>query len=786
MSLSSAPGSLKENVKSSPKELVLKYLIFLPLFILSVALAVSVAFIYLRYTIPMYSSSVLLLIKNDTKASSADALADDLGLTSRKANLSNEMEILRSATLMGRVIDSLDLNIQYFSSGQVKRSELYGNCPFKYVNLTPGNAEEYFDYTVKFNNERAFQIPEVSDQWFKSGQLIKHRTSYFQIDVVDPMAININYTYYIQSRKVYETALDYSYGLGIKQLSRDASILRLTMQTEVPKKGRDILDKLVYEYNKATIEDKNRIVDNTLQFVDSRLVLLNGELGKVEQGLQDFRQKNEVIDIGMQGTTKYGEIVATEGKLNEEEVKVKMLNIVKDYVQNSSSKTLPVLSSLGIEDPTLNSLVQQYNQLQLEREQNAKLIPEANPIMQTMSSQVERLRLSILENIKSLEASSGALRNKTLSQYNSLKGNVRRIPAEERELLEITRQQGIKQELFLFLLQKREESAITRASAVASSYALDPAISSYIPVSPNKTSIYRIALIIGLLIPVLVIYVLELLKDKIITRQDVTKLTNVPILGEIAHHPDKNRQWVVGVHDRSILSEQFRIIRTNLQFFIGNKPNGVLLITSSIAGEGKTFTSMNIGAVWAVANKKTVILELDLRKPKISAALQLENYKGISNYMLGQVTVEQLPIPVKGIDNLYIIPAGPIPPNPSELLMDSKIDDMFAYLKKNFDLIVIDSAPIGLVSDTKILSRFADATLYIVRQRYTLKKQMGFIEDLYKGQVLPSMGLLVNDVKMTGLSSYYGYGYGYGYGYNYSSEPEVKLPWWKRLFNIYR
>src|SRR5205085_2057048 len=260
------------------------------------------------------------------------------------------------------------------------------------------------------------------------------------------------------------------------------------------------------------------------------------------------------------------------------------------------------------------------------------------------------------------------------------------------------------------------------------------------------------------------IYLRDLLNDKITSRTDILKVTEMPIIGEISHHKMADREVVIGAKDRSVISEQFRMARTNLQYFIINKKSPVVLVTSSIAGEGKTFTSMNLGAVWAVANKKTVILELDLRKPKISKALGLLDRKGISNYIVGDIQKEQLPVKVSSTDNLYIVPAGPVPPNPSELLLDEKIEQLFNYLKSVFDIIIIDSAPVGLVSDAKVLSKYADSTVFVVRQRYTPKKMLENLDEVYVGKAFPNLNLLVNDVKMGGSGSYYGYGYSSGYG----------------------
>jgi tyrosine-protein kinase Etk/Wzc len=418
----------------------------------------------------------------------------------------------------------------------------------------------------------------------------------------------------------------------------------------------------------------------------------------------------------------------------------------------------------------LAALVGEYNQLQLRRESELKTNSPQHPSIKILENQIERLRLSLVENLNNIYQSADRIAAKLRGEYNSARGYLKTVPQKQRTLNEIMRQQGIKEKLYLFLLQKREESAITRASAVGTSTPIDPAVSRNTPVSPNTTNIYRIAFVIGLIVPLAFIYIRDLLNDKLVTRTDLTKATNAPIMGEVAHHVSMTRKFVVGMQDRSILAEQFRILRTNLQFLLAHAPskNPVVLVTSSIAGEGKTFCSMNMAAVWAVAGKKTVILELDLRKPKISKALGLQRDIGITNYILGNTPKEELPQLNSEVPNLYIIGAGPIPPNPSEMIMDKKMDELFTYLRANFDVIIIDSAPVGLVSDSKILARFADATLYVVRQRYTVKKQIAFVDDLYTKEILPNMGLIVNDVKIGGANSYYGYGYGYGYGYSYN------------------
>ncbi|HLL42572.1 MAG TPA: polysaccharide biosynthesis tyrosine autokinase, partial [Segetibacter sp.] len=762
MSDISGVQAVKGKPKFTPKEFLFKYLVYLPLFIACVTISLAVAYVYLRYQVPQYNSSVSILIKDDKNSQPSDAL-NEIVLFKPKTNLANEIEILKSASLMTRVVRAINLNTQYWTEGNVKRSEVYGNKSFDYELLTPKDTTTGYTLVLRFNDKGNFKVEGLTNEWCRPGDVIHGRQGDFKITGVQAGAINPQYKYIIQWVPPFQMAGSLASALGIRQLSREATILNINVITEIQQKGLDILNELVRAYNNTIIENKNRVIENTVKFIDGRLILLTSELGKVEHGLQKYRQKNEIIDIQKQGENQSDELKNAYEKLGDQEIRLQVIDMLLRYISNPDKRFSMVPSSLGIEDPTLLALVTSYNQLQLEREEKLKIMPEANPVIQVLNSQVEKVRVSLLENLTNIRRATETLRNTVLSDYNNLRGRIRTIPSKERELLEIQRQQGIKEKLYLFLLQKREESAITVASSISNASAIDPATSSGAPVSPDRSGTYRLALIAGLLIPAGFIYLRELLNDKITDKADITSVTEIPIAGEIGHNKIGDRKLVVSEKDRSIISEQFRLTRTNLQFFITDKKNPVILVTSSIAGEGKTFTSMNLGGVWALANKKTVILELDLRKPKISKSLDLLDKKGISNYLIGQAHKEELPVLVKNTNNLYVVPAGPIPPNPSELMLDEKMSELFTYLKANFDIIIIDSAPMGLVSDAKVLSRFADAIVFVVRQRYTPKKQLEFINELYVKKTFSHLSLLVNDVKLNGADAYYRYGYSYGY-----------------------
>jgi len=350
------------------------------------------------------------------------------------------------------------------------------------------------------------------------------------------------------------------------------------------------------------------------------------------------------------------------------------------------------------------------------------------------------------------------------------------MPVKVKELAEIKRQVEAYQDLYKLLIQKKEETAITRASTISNSEIIDRAYATTVPVSPNRRTIQLLSILLGLALPALFIFVAEVLNDKVTTRYDIEKLTTAPILGEIGHSYSDGT-LVVNKTTRSMVAEQFRIIRSNLQYVLSKKDRAVLLVTSSFSGEGKSYISINMGAVLALAGKKTVILEFDIRKPKVLSGLGMSKGPGITNFLVGKANLQDLIRPIPDQENLFVLGCGPVPPNPAELLLDPRLDELFSWLRENFEMVIIDTAPVGMVSDAMTLSKFADCTLYLVRQEHTFKKQVALIDEFYLENKLPKVSIIINDVKLKPGYGYYGYGrYGYGYGYGYGSYYEEETP----------
>lgn len=776
------------------RELLVKSLNYLPLFIVSLGIALVVAAIFVHYQTPLFSTSIKLLLRDVNNRSSqtttvSDQVLPEVFFTS-KTTMANETEILKSQSLMERVVLHQQLNTVYYSIGKINTLELFSTDPRgKFVQFSAIR-----DSSLSYNV--TFQVKEDGSIYVLDGEkMIKTENHKLVVTPMFNYIINIpDFTLYKPDNKYSATwmptaavAGNLAGSLSIAPLSRDASILTISTTSQVPQKSELVLNSLVDEYNNYNIEQNNRIADNTIKFIDDRLLVISGELNDVENNIKDFKEKN-TLDMPAEGEQEIGKARSLQDELNNQELQVSVANMISNYINNPQRRYELVPSSLGISDATLGALVGAYNTGVLKREEMLKTLGEQNLEVKTLESQLDDYRNKIIESIDNVKALYNKTYQATYSQYQATLNTARGIPEKEKQLLEIERQQGIKEKLYLYLLEKREESAVSRAAAIGKSQIIDNA-KSWGPVNLKNSNIYMMALFLGLGIPLLVVYLLDLLNDRVTTRDEILKYTDVPIIGEVSHFAGQERKIVVG-KSRGALPEQFRIVRTNLRYFLSKeKNNSCILITSTMPGEGKTFISVNLAAVLAVSGKKTILIEFDMRRPKMSESLKINKNEGdLTAFLTGNIPVKDLIQPVEGVENLFMVTTSQVPPNPAELLLSDRISVLFDYVKQHFDYIIIDTPPLGVVSDAKVLSEFADLSLYIVRQRYTQRKQLRLLNDMYHEKRLPNLAMIVNDVKLKGIRSYYGYGYSYGsygydysLGYGYSSNGKGKKLSWKRL-----
>ncbi|MBD0332073.1 MAG: polysaccharide biosynthesis tyrosine autokinase, partial [Chitinophagaceae bacterium] len=562
--------------------------------------------------------------------------------------------------------------------------------------------------------------------------------------------------------------------LSVSAATKMSSVIVLKFQDEIPQRAEDILNSVIDNYEKASINEKNNIAKSTLSFVEDRLNAVNKDLDSIEKKVQQYRAGKGAIDISTQGSLFLKNVSENDQKLSELNMKLAVLNQVENFVQSRENTGGIVPSTFGIEDPQLSQLLDKLYTSELEYERLKKTVAENNPLLVAVTDQINKIKPSILENIRSQRNSLLASRNNlgaTNNMYNSMLST---IPAKERQLIDITRDQSIKSSIYSFLLQKREESVLSSASNVSDSRVIDRAQVSYSPVSPKTNVIYIGSIAIALLLSIGSISARDALNGKILYRQDLEKYTSFPILGEIAYQKTAS-PIVIEKGKRTFVAEEFRKIRMSLPYLgIGDKHKKVL-VTSSIPGEGKSFVALNLAISLSLIGKKVVLIDADLNNPSLRNVFEFGYGPGVADYLTGEKEAEDIIKRVKENENLFFVPPGTIPESPSELLSNGKIKDLIDYLEMVFDYIVIDTAPVVPVTDAYMITNYCDATLYVVRHKYTPKMFIKRFDENNKINTLTNPGIIFNAVKPRGfVRNQYGYGYGYGYVYDYSPKKDKR------------
>ncbi|WP_026897759.1 GumC family protein [Daejeonella oryzae] len=752
----------EEETDFNLKELLFKYLAYWKWFVVSLVIALLAAFIYLKYQTPVYNVQTSILIKDEKKGLGQDDMLKQLDMFSANKVVDNEIEILKSFTLMEKVVTALNLQVSYFAKQNFKDEELYARSPvkiqFKEIN------DLAFEEPLKFKLINS-KIGELNGQKIPLNREVKTPWGTLSIQLT---GINIGvkelFIYISPAEAVTDNLIA---RIQIQPSSKMSSVLLLSIEDTKPNRAKDVLNKLVEVYNMAGLEDKNEVAANTLRFIEDRLVLISKDLTDVEKSVEDFKSREGITDISAESGLFLESVQENDNQLSQIKIQQSVLNNIDQYVRNKGNTSGTVPATLGISDPTLLGLINSLSELESKRAQAITIVKADNPIVTALDDQISSIKSNLGENLQSLRNSLAITRRQLESRNQQMEGMIRTVPGKERALVDITRQQGIKNNLYVFLLQKREETALSYASAVSDSRTVDKARGSNTPVKPVKRNIYLLFALIGLAIPFAIIYLIDLLNDKIKNRKEIEKATNAPILADISY-ADHEEALVVSKLGRTVMAEQIRALRTNISFLNPGKGVQSILFTSSMSGEGKSFISLNLGASLAMTDKKTVILELDMRKPKLHSSLGMSNPAGLSNYLVGSSELKDIIRPVPGQENYFIITCGPIPPNPAELLLNGRLQELFSELRAAFDYIIIDAPPVGIVTDAQILEQQADATLFVLRHDYTPKERLKMVDNLYRENKFKNLSLVFNAVKEGGK---YGYGYGYGYGY-YEQEKE--------------
>jgi tyrosine-protein kinase Etk/Wzc len=793
---------MEETSEVSIGDVLYKFLPYWPYFIVLLALTMSITWIYLRYKTPVYQTTASLLIKDDKNTTPASEFQDAFDMFGAKKNVENEVEVLQSKTLMKQVVQNLHLYAPISSVGRVINQSAYVRSPIVIEvkdldSLKPVNE-------IKFSFNAANETVNINDsiyplnQWFSSsyGVLRFLLNPYYHLS--DNKGKLHPEDYYFSFIPISKAANEIINQLNIAPSSKQSTVIDLSIEGTVPERGQDILNELLKVYNQAAITDKNILAANTLKFVNERLKFVESDLDSVEASLQRFKAKNKIIDISTQGQLYLQTVSSNDEKVSDINVQLAMLDQVESHLKNNveigniispTVNTPPVSinnvpsaesgsvtpSTSGVSDPVLSDLLQKVTDLQLQYTRSKKIIPENNPAIVGLTDGINKLKGQIFENIKSQRKNLLAARNNISGSNNQYNSMLKTIPEKERELLNISRQQSIKNNIYTFLLQKREETALSFASAVADSRIIDQAESTDVPVSPKKNIIYLAVLVGTVVLGIAIIYIKEILTQSVQDRLDIEKYTDIPFLGEVNYDRSKS-PFVIAEGKRSFIAEQFRQLRTSLGYMGVDETHKRILLTSSISGEGKSFIAINLGISLGLMGKKVALLELDLRKPKLSEQFGISRQSGLSNYLIGKMSENQL-LKQTSFENLYLIPAGPIPPNPSELISNGRLGQLLNYLEKSFDYIIIDTAPVNPVTDAYIISPLTDVTLFVIRHDYTPKIFLKKLAQQRKMNTLKNPAIVYNGIRGKGVNKY---GYGYGYGYGYTEEPAKKS--WRSLF----
>ena len=774
------------------KALFFKYLIHWKWFVASIVVCLIGGWIYLHYTTPVYSITGSVIIKDNKKNNSVSTgLADleDLGFYSSTNNFDNEVEVLHSRTLLKKVVEELDLYINYRTRENLRPVELYKDTPVK-VWLTPEEAEKLpngaavLEVVLKPGGKLSVST-EIDEQEFKQDfnklpALLTTPYGTFSFTPGDSAIVEKEQEITVTVAAPRIMANGYANALSVEPTSKTTTIAQITLQNTSPQRGVDFINKLIEIYNRDANDDKNEVASKTAEFIDERIKIINGELETTEKELETFKRDAGLTDLKSDAQLALSENSEYEKKRAENSTQLRLVQFLSEYANNPDHayEVLPV--NVGLTDTGLTELINRYNEMLLERKRLLRTSSESNPVVVNLDASIRAMRSNVQTTILSVQKGLMITKADLERQAGKYAGRITSAPGQERQLVSISRQQEIKAGLYLMLLQKREENAITLASTANNARIVDEAQAELFPVSPKGKLIYLIAFVLGIAIPVGIIYIIELLRYKIEDRSDVKKLTTVPIIGDIpaSDNMPKEGSVVVRENQNDMMAETFRNVRTNVQYMLGSNQK-VVLITSTTSGEGKSFVAVNLAISFALLGKKVVIVGLDIRKPGLNKAFQMSHKEdGITRYLADPEHTDLMSLLQQSnvTPNLYILPGGAIPPNPTELVARDSLVQAVDRLKKEFDYVILDTAPIGMVTDTQLISRVADMSIYVCRAGYTPKAGYLFINELRDHKKLPNLCTIINDVNIkTGKYGYgtygkYGYGRTYGYGYGYDEK----------------
>lgn len=779
-------SAAKEDVLLNFREIIAKYLYHWPLYISVLVVCVAAAFVVYKLQKPVYEIKASMVIDDATsnKSSSSDKSAlEEIDIDHPPKIVENEIQVLSSRSLISKVIYDLKLWVSYVKVSKLGKHEtLYKDNPFEFRLLKPNGilGDQTFDIFIKDTNTFLIKGSQGKSKQFKFNEPLVNSFGTWMLVPQKNLSEYIGWNITVNISNPVSVTDAYQSGLTVTLLDKDASTLELDFSDQIPERGKDFLNHLITRYNEAQLTQKNNLTQSTLDFIDKRLASLTGELSNAEGEVETYRSSKGVTDIDKQSDSYMQSVQNNDRNLDEVNVQLEVIEQVEGYINSPHSSSPP--STVGITDPGLNSLVQKLSELQTEREKLLATTPETNPIFDPLNKQISSTRDQIKGTISSIKQSLLAQKRQLSSISNRFESTIKSVPKTEKELIGLTRQKTLKENLYTYLLQKHEEVSLSYASTLSDARLVDAAYS--LPPKASKRLVpFIAALLIGLAMPTVIIYGRNSLRNKILSNKDIMRDVDSPILGELSY--ERSDDPIV-VHDKGkfAVGEEFRILRTKLHYLHGQGDKGrVTLLTSSISNEGKSFVSTNLAVTLAASGKKTAILEMDLRKPRVSAIFNLDGkHPGISNYLNGEVSETAIIQKSAEYPNLDILGSGDFYPNPSELLEQQRLEVLINWLRLKYDYVIIDTPPVSIVTDSIIIARLVDVSLYVIRQAYTSKALLPFIKSIEEEQHFPKMNIIFNGVQKGryGYNGYGGYG-GYGYG-DYIEDKEVKKKYSRSIF----
>jgi tyrosine-protein kinase Etk/Wzc len=761
-------GRSKNTESQSLREVLMNLLKKWPWFVVSLAFFVGIAFLYLQSTDIKYTvNGTILLRGNKSKSMLGDqsAIFESLGFASLGSKqIDDEIQVLRSGEIMKNVIYALELNTEYYVRKKLRKVDAYPENPFTVV-ISPNISDTLKKIiTLKVKKSREgykvrFEYDKIKENYKIKALNETIKTPIGEITFKRKNKKELKSVYTVKHYPIQHIVEKMTSKYKVLEVNKRANAIKITTDAANTRKAVDIINKLIEFYNLDAVIDKNLFAANAASFIDERLELIKQELFEAEGNVEAYKMKHQLTDFSTELKLLLETNVEYQKEIETLETQLRIIEFVEDQLKKDVTATIPL--NIGLESEALNALLPHYNEnilMKIKLERTA--LPD-NPTLAITKIRIEEYRKNILSTINSVSQGLKITLKGLKEKDDVFAAKIKGIPTNEREFHEINRQQYLKNTLYMFLMQKKEENAMTLASAVPTAKILSKPTASILPSSPKSMVILGLAFVFGIAFPIFFFHILDMINNKISDKRELLKLVDAPYLGSIMTVKDDEKIQVrEGV--TTPIVELFRLIRTNLQFMLSGKKSPVILVTSSIGGEGKSFTSINLAMSFALMQQKVVLVGLDIRKPMLGEYLHISKSKGVSLYLADKsYKVSDVILPSGFHPSLSVIPAGPVPPNPGELLMSERLEEMFAELKRDFDYIIVDSAPVGKVSDTYLLNRIVDNTVYVTRQNFTPREVAELINDIYENKKLKNIGVVLNGVNPSSSS-----GYGYGYGYN--------------------